>query len=131
MDSEVCRFHEYGGWKEESGVEIFVIVPVEVHDFLVACSDRSLAVRTMGVEGCSVGHSSVERPAREIPRCTVPLMRQRSGSPFGYSLPYIACWSIWVDRLYEGGHTIPLVGELGCGNIPDGRSCQGMLAVFF
>ena len=28
VDSEVCRFREEGGWKEESGVEIFVFVPV-------------------------------------------------------------------------------------------------------
>ena len=49
MDSEVRRFLEEGGWEEDSGVGIFVFVPVEVHDFLVACSDRSLAVQTMGV----------------------------------------------------------------------------------
>ena len=51
MDSEVRHFHEEGRWEEESGVEIFVFVPVEVHDFLVACLDCSLAVRTVGVEG--------------------------------------------------------------------------------
>ena len=49
MDSEVRRFLEEGGWEEESGVGIIVRVPVEVHCFLVACSDCSLAVRTMGV----------------------------------------------------------------------------------
>ena len=49
MDSEVRRFCEVGGWEEESGVGIFVFVPVEAHGFLVACSDQSLAVQTMGV----------------------------------------------------------------------------------
>ena len=49
VDSEVCIFLEERGWEEESGVGIFVFVPVEVHGFLVACSDRSLAVQTMGV----------------------------------------------------------------------------------
>ena len=92
---------------------VFVFVPVEVHGFLVACSDRSLAVRIMGVKGCSEGHSSVERPVHEIPRWTLPRTRQRSGSPVECSLPYIFCWSIWVGRLYGDGHTIPLVGELG------------------
>ena len=82
MDSEERRFHEEGGWEDESGVEIFFFVTVEVHNFLVACSDRSLVVQTMGVEGCSEVHSSVERPVREIPRCKVPRTRQRSGSPF-------------------------------------------------
>ena len=47
VDSEVRRFIEEGEWEEELGMGIFVFVPVEVHDFLVACSDRSLAVRTM------------------------------------------------------------------------------------
>ena len=47
MDSEVCRFHEEGGWMEGSEVEIFGFVPVEV-----ACSDRSLAVQTMNFKGC-------------------------------------------------------------------------------
>ena len=92
MDSEVRRFREEGGWKEGSGVEIFVFVPVEVHNFIVACLDRSLAVRTMSVEGCSEGHSSVERPVREIPRWKFPCTRQRLGSPVGCSLPYFACW---------------------------------------
>ena len=129
VDSEVRHFHEEGRGEEESGVEIFVFVPVEVHDFLAACSDRSLEVQTMGIKGCSEVHSGVERPVREIPRWTVPRTRQRLVSPVGCSLPYIACWSIWVVRLYEGGHIIPLVGEIGCGNPPDGRSCQGTLAV--
>ena len=53
VESEVRRFCEEGGWEEGLGVDIFVFVPVEVHNFLVACSDSSLAVRTMGVEGCS------------------------------------------------------------------------------
>ena len=44
MDSEVRRFLEEGGWEEESGVGIFVFVPVEGHGFLVACSDCSLVV---------------------------------------------------------------------------------------
>ena len=43
---------------------IFVRVPVDSRCFLVACLDRSLVVQTMGVEGCSVVHSSVERPVR-------------------------------------------------------------------
>ena len=103
--------------------------PVEVHNFLVACSDRSLAVRTVGVEGCSVGLSSVERPVREISRWKVPRTRQRSGSPVECYLPYIVCWSIWVGRIYKGGNTIPLVGELVCGNLLDGISCQGKLSV--
>ena len=47
MDSEVRRFLEEGGWEEGLGVGIFVRVPVEGRGFLVACSDRSLAVRTM------------------------------------------------------------------------------------
>ena len=110
-------------------MEIFVFVPAEVHNFLVDCSDRSLAVRTMSVEGCSEGHSSVERPVREIPRWTFPRTRQRSGSPVGCSLPYFVCWSRWVDRLYKGGHNIPLVGELGCATLLEGRSCQGTSAV--
>ena len=104
-------------------MEIFVFVLAEVHNFLVACLDRSLAVRTMDVEGCSEGHSSVERPAREIPRWTLPHTRQRSGSPVGCSLPYFFCWSIWVDWLYEGDHTVLLVGELGCATLLCGRSC--------
>ena len=58
-------------------MKIFVFVPVEVHDFLVACLDRSLAVRTMGVEECSEGHSSVESPVREIPRWTLPRTPKR------------------------------------------------------
>ena len=111
------------------GGEIFVFVPVEVHNFLVACLDRSLAVRTMGVKGCSEGHSSVERPVREIPRWTLPRTRQRSGSPVGCSLPYIVCWSRRVGGLYEGGRTIPLVGKLGCVTLLDRRSCQGTSAV--
>ena len=93
-------------------MEIFMFVPVEVLNFLVACLDRSLEVRTMGVEGCSEVHCSVERPVREIPRWKVPRTRQRLGSPVGCSLPYIACWSRWVDQIYGGGHTIPLVDEL-------------------
>ena len=72
-----------------------------------------------------MGHSSVERPVHEIPRWTVPHTRQRSGSPVECSLTYIACWSRWVDRLCGDGHTIPLVGELGCGNLLDEISCQG------
>ena len=44
MESEVRRFHKEGGWGEESGVGIFVFVLVEVHGFLVACLDCSLAV---------------------------------------------------------------------------------------
>ena len=44
MEYEARRFQKEGGWEEESGVEIFVFVPVEVLNFLVACSDRSLAV---------------------------------------------------------------------------------------
>ena len=60
---------------------IFVFVLVKVHGFLVACSDLSLAVRMMGVEGLSVGHSSVECPVHEIPRWIVPRTRQRLGSP--------------------------------------------------
>ena len=103
-------FARRGGWKEESGVDIFVFVPVEVHNFLVACSYRSLAVRTMGVKECSEGHSSVERPVREIPRWKVSHTRQRLGSPVGCSLPYIACWSRWVGRIYGDGRTIRLVG---------------------
>ena len=34
VDSGIRRFREAGGWKEGSGVEIFVFVPVEVHIFL-------------------------------------------------------------------------------------------------
>ena len=83
----------------------------------------------MVIEGFSVGRSSVKRTVCEIPRWKVPCTRQRLGLPVECSLPYIACWSRWVGRLYGGGHTIPLVGELGCGNLPDGRSCQGKLAV--
>ena len=49
VKSEVHCFLEEGGWEEEEGVEISVPVPVEVHGFLVACSDCSLAVQTMGV----------------------------------------------------------------------------------
>ena len=59
----------------------------------------------------------------------MPCMPQRLGSPVEYSLPYIACWSRWGDRLYGDGHTIPLVGELGCGDVLDGRSFQGNSAV--
>ena len=103
--------------------------PVEVHNFLVACSDRSLAVRTMDVKRCSEGHSSVERPVREIPRWTLPRTRQCSGSPVGCSLPYFVCWSRLADRLYEGGRTILLVGKLGCATLLNGRSCQDMSAV--
>ena len=83
----------------------------------------------MSVKGCSEVHSSVELPVREIPRWTLSRTRQRLGSPVGCSLPYFACWSRWVDQLYEGGHTIPLVGELGCVNLLNGRSCQGTLSV--
>ena len=108
---------------------IFVFFLVEVHGFLVAYLYRYLKVRTMGVKGCSVGHSSVELPVSEIPRWTVPCTRQRSGSPVECSLPYIACWSRWVGRLYGDGRTIPLVGELGCGNLLYGKSFQGRLAV--
>ena len=53
-----------------------MFVAVEVYNFLVACSGRSLAVRKMGVEGCSEGRSSVERPVREIPRWKLPRTRQ-------------------------------------------------------
>ena len=106
-----------------------MFVPAEVHNFLVACFDLSLAVQTISVEGCSEGHSSVERRVREIPRWTLPCMRQRLGSPVGCSLPYFVCWSGWVVRLYTGGHTILLVGELGCATLLDGRSCQGTSAV--
>ena len=49
MESEVCCFLEEGGWEGKEGVGISVRVPVEGHDFLVACSDGSLAVRTMDV----------------------------------------------------------------------------------
>ena len=49
MESEIRLFLEEGGWKEESGVRIFVHVPVERRGFLVACSDDSLLVRTMDV----------------------------------------------------------------------------------
>ena len=49
MDSEVRRFLEEEGWEEAEGVRIFVRVPVEGRGFLVACSDCSLAVQTMGV----------------------------------------------------------------------------------
>ena len=49
MDSEVRHFLEEGGWEEESGVGIFVCVPVESRSFLLACLDSSLAVRTMDV----------------------------------------------------------------------------------
>ena len=73
-------------------MEIFVFVLVKVHGFLVACSDRYLAVQTMGVKGCSVGDSSVERPVREIHRWTFPCTRQRLVSSVECSLPYIACW---------------------------------------
>ena len=83
----------------------------------------------MSVEGCSKDHSSVERPVREIPRWKVPCTRQCLGSPVEFSLPYIDCWSRWVDQLYGDGHTIPLVGELGCGNLLDRWSCQGKSAV--
>ena len=48
-----------------------MFVPAEVHNLLVACLDRFLAVRMMGVEGCSEDHSSAERPVREIPRWTL------------------------------------------------------------
>ena len=77
-------------------MEIFVFFPLEVHNFLVACSDRSLAVLTMGVKRCSEGHSSVEHPVREIPRWKLPRKRQHLGSPVVCSLPYIACWPRWV-----------------------------------
>ena len=79
-----------------------MFVPAEVHNLLVACLDRFLAVRMMGVEGCSEDRSSAERPVCEIPRRTLPHMRQRSGSPVGCSVPYIACWSRWVGRIYQG-----------------------------
>ena len=49
VESGVRRFIEKGGWEEESGVRIFVCVPVEVHGFLVVCSDCSLAVPRIGV----------------------------------------------------------------------------------
>ena len=110
-------------------MDIFVFVLVEVHNVLVTCLYCSLAVQMMSVEGCSEGHFSVERQVREIPRWTFTCTHKRLGSPVGCSLPYIACWLRWVGRLYEGGHTIPLVGELVCGNFLDGRSCHGTLAV--
>ena len=116
------------GWKEGLGVEIFVFFPTKVRIFLVACSDFSLAVRTMSVEGCSEGHSSVERPVREILRWTLPCTRKLSGSPVRCSLPYFTFWSRWFDRLYEGGNTIPLVGELGCVDLLNRIYCQGTLA---
>ena len=99
MESEVRCFREERGWREGSGVEIFVFVLAEVHIFLVACLDRSLAFRTMSVEGCSEDNSSVECPVRKIHRWTLPRTRQRLGSPVGCSLPYFACWSRWVDQL--------------------------------
>ena len=110
-------------------MKIFVFVTAEVHNFLVACSGRSLADRTMNVVEYSEGHSNVACPVREIPRWTLPPVRQRSGSHVGCSLPYFVCWSRWLDQLYEGGRTILLVGELVCATLLDGRSCQGTSAV--
>ena len=81
------------------------------------------------LKGCSLGHSSVERSIHEIPRWTVPRTRQRLGSPVECSLSYISCWSRWVDRFFRDDHIILLVGELGCGNIHDRRSCQGKSTV--
>ena len=49
MDSEVRCFLKEGGWEEESGVGIFVCVPVESRGFLVVCSDGSLAVQTIDI----------------------------------------------------------------------------------
>ena len=49
MYSEVRRFLEERVWEEESGMGIFVHVPVEGRGFLVAYSDRSLEVITMDV----------------------------------------------------------------------------------
>ena len=49
VDSEVRRVCEEGGWDGESGVGIFVHVPVESRGFLVTCSVGYLAVRTMDV----------------------------------------------------------------------------------
>ena len=72
VESEVRCFREGGGVKGGFGGGDLLFVLVEVHNFLLACSDRSLAVRTMGVEGCSESHSSVESPVREIPRWTFP-----------------------------------------------------------
>ena len=106
-----------------------MFVPAELHSFLVACSNRSLAVQTMDVEVCSEGHSSVERPVHEIPRWTLPRTRQHSGSPVGCSLPYFVCWSRWDDRLHEGCHTILLVGKLGCATPLKGIFLQGTSAV--
>ena len=37
VDYELRRFLEEEGWEEESGVGIFVHVPVEGRGFLVAC----------------------------------------------------------------------------------------------
>ena len=110
-------------------MKIFVFVSAEVHNFLVACLGRSLADRTMDVGEYSEGHSNVAFPVREIPRWTLPRARQRSGSPFGCSLPYFVCCSRWVDQLYEGGRTILFVGELVCATLIDVRSFQGMSAV--
>ena len=53
-------------------MKIFVFVLAEVHNFLVACLGCSLADRTMDVEECSEGHSSVTCPVREIPRWKFP-----------------------------------------------------------
>ena len=49
-------------------MDIFVFFFGGVHNFLVACPGRYLAVRMMNFEGCSEGHSSIECPLREIPR---------------------------------------------------------------
>ena len=47
-----------GGSEGDSWMSIFVRVQVESRVFLVTCLIGSLAVRTMSVLGCSVGHSS-------------------------------------------------------------------------
>ena len=106
-----------------------MFVPAEVYNFLVDFSGRSLVVRMMIVEGFSEGHSSVVCLVREIPKWKLPYMRQRLGSPVGCSLPYFVCWSGWVERLYKGGHTILLVGKLGCATLLDGRFFQSTSAV--
>ena len=125
----LLAFARRGGWREGSGVKIFVFVLAEVHNFLVDCSGRSLADQTMDGKEYSEGHSSVACPVSEIPRWTLPRAHQRLGSPVGCSLPYFVCWSRWVDQLYEGGCTILLVGELVCATLLNGRSCQGTSAV--
>ena len=77
----------------------------------------------MDVGEYSEGHCNVACPVREIPRWTLSCARQRLVSPVGYSLPYFACWSIWVGQIFVGGRTILLVGELVCATLLNGRSC--------